>query len=92
MDEDSIIILNDESGQEVHFEFLDLIEMDAEEYIVLLPEGQDEDDAGKVLILRVETVDDESETYVSVEDEIVLGKVFEIFREKYEDEFDFVDE
>ncbi len=92
MDEDSIIILNDESGQEVHFEFLDLIELDGEEYVVLLPEDQDEEDAGEVVILRVETVDDDSETYVSVEDEIVLGKVFALFREKYEDEFDFIDE
>lgn len=93
MDEmDNIIILNAEDGREERFEFLDLIELDGEEYVVLLPEDQDEEAAGEVVILRVETVDDDSETYVSVEDEIVLGKVFAIFREKYEDEFDFVDE
>ena len=36
-DLDNLIILNDEDGNEVKFEFLDLIEMDDEEYVVLLP-------------------------------------------------------
>ena len=34
---DNIVILNDEDGNEVKFEFLDLIELDDEEYVVLLP-------------------------------------------------------
>ena len=34
---DNVIILNDENGNEVQFEFLDLIEYDEEEYVVLLP-------------------------------------------------------
>ena len=34
---DNIIILNDEDGNEVEFEFLDLIEYEGEEYVVLLP-------------------------------------------------------
>ena len=33
---DNIIILNDENGEEVKFEFLDLVELDGEEYVVLL--------------------------------------------------------
>ena len=35
---DNIIVLNDEDGNEVRFEFLDLVELDDEEYVVLLPE------------------------------------------------------
>ncbi len=34
---DNIIILNDENGNEVKFEFLDLMEYEGEEYIILLP-------------------------------------------------------
>ena len=34
---DNIIVLNDENGEEVKFEFLDLVELDGEEYVVLLP-------------------------------------------------------
>ena len=31
---DNIIVLNDEDGNEVRFEFLDLVELDDEEYVV----------------------------------------------------------
>ena len=36
-DLDNIIVLNDEDGNDVEFEFLDLIELDSEQYVVLLP-------------------------------------------------------
>ena len=92
---DNIVILNDEDGKEVKFEFLDLVELDEEEYVVLLPvteEGEEEE--GEVVILKVEDNDDpdsEEESYVSIEDEEILNKVFEIFKEKFKDDFDFVD-
>ena len=90
---DNIIVLNDENGEEVQFEFLDLIELDGEEYVVLLPVGEDEDEAGEVVILKVEdTESEEEESYVSVDDEEVLNKVFEIFKEKFKDEFNFIDD
>lgn len=92
---DNIIILNDEEGKEVKFEFLDLVELENEEYIVLLPaeEEEDEETEGEVVILKIEdSENEEEESYVSVEDEEVLNKVFEIFKEKFKDEFDFVDE
>ena len=92
---DNIVILNDEDGNEVKFEFLDLVELDEEEYVVLLPvteEGEEEE--GEVVILKVEDNDDEDaeeESYVSIEDEEILNKVFEMFKEKFKDDFDFVD-
>ena len=89
---DNIVILNDEDGNEVKFEFLDLIEYENEEYVILLPTDEEED-SEEVVILKVEDTDsDEEESYVSVDDEEVLNKVFEIFKEKFKDEFDFVDE
>lgn len=95
-DEDlsNIIILSDENGEDVQFEFLDLIEYDSEEYVVLLPViEEDEEDDGEVVILKVEdSGNEEEESYVSVDDEDVLNKVFEIFKEKFKDEFNFTDE
>ena len=91
---DNIVILNDEDGNEVKFEFLDLVELDNEEYVVLLPMTEEgEEDEGEVVILKVEDTDDESEeeSYVSIDDEEILNKVFEIFKEKFKDDFDFVD-
>jgi uncharacterized protein YrzB (UPF0473 family) len=89
---DNIIILNDEEGNEVKFEFLDLIELDGEEFVVLLP-TEEEEDSEEVVILKVEdSEDDEMESYVSVDDEETLNTVFEMFKEKFKDEFNFVDE
>ena len=75
---DNIIVLNNENGEEVKFEMTE----------------SDEEDEGEVVILKVEDTDEDSdeESYVSVEDEEVLMKVFNIFKEKFKDEFNFVDE
>ena len=89
---DNIVILNDEEGNEVQFEFLDLIEYNEEEYVILLPvEDEISEEPGEVVILKVESTSEDEESYVSVEDEEVLNKVFEIFKDKFKDEFDFVD-
>ena len=90
---DNIIVLNDENGDEVEFEFLDLIEFEGEEYVVLLPVEGEDDEEGEVVILKVEdTESEEEESYVSVDDEETLNKVFEIFKDKFKDEFNFADE
>lgn len=83
----NIITLNDEDGNGVDFEFLDLIEYDSAEYVVLLP-VDDEDDSGEVVILRVDPVSEDEESYVSCDDDEVAA-VFEIFKEKFKDTFHF---
>ena len=90
----NIIVLNDENGEEVQFEFLDLVEYEQEEYVILLPiTNEGEEDLGEVVILKVEeTESEDEESYVSVDDEETLNQVFEIFKEKFKDEFNFVDE
>ena len=87
---DNIIILNDENGNEVKFEFLDLIDFENEQYVGLLPIQEE----GEVVILKLEDTDEESdeESYVSVEDEDTLMQVFNIFKDKFKDDFDFVDD
>ena len=89
---DNIVILNDEEGNEVQMEFLDLIEYNEEEYVILLPvEDEISEEPGEVVILKVESTSEDEESYVSVEDEEVLNNVFEIFKEKFKDEFNFTD-
>ena len=94
MDErDNIIVLNDEDGVSTEFEFLDLVELDGPEYVVLFPVEDAPDDPGEVVILKVESTEDpDEESYVGVEDQNVLDAVFEIFKEKFKDEFDFAEE
>ena len=85
---DNIIVLNDENGEEVPFEFLDLIELEGEEYVVLLP--VEDAEKGEVVIFRIEGTEDD-ESYVSLDDEAEAEKVFQAFKEKTKDEFDFAD-
>ena len=92
---DNIITLTDEDGKESNFELLDLVELDDEEYVVLLPVAEEgEEEEGEVVILKLEDTDEDSdeESYVGVDDEEILNKVFQIFKEKYKDDFNFVDE
>ena len=84
----NIIAMNDENGNEVRFEFLDLIEYKGDEYVVLLPI---DDDDSEVVILQVVPCSDDEESYISVEDPAVLQAVFGIFKEKFRDIFNFVD-
>lgn len=86
MDEENIIVLNDENGNEIEFEFLDLISYRQKEYVVLLP-LKDFDD--QVVILQVEAADEETENYISVENEFVLNTVFALFKERNKDFFTF---
>ena len=70
---DNIVVLNDEEGNEVEFEFLDVVELDGKEYVILLPVEEIEN--GEVVIFRVEG-EGEDETYIGLEDEAEAEKVF----------------
>lgn len=86
---EDIFVLTNEDGEEAEFEFLDLVEYEGDEYAVLLP-VEDEGD-GEVVILKTVAVDEETSSYEYIEDEKILTAVFEIFKEKYKDEIDFID-
>ena len=92
-EQSNIIELLDEDGKSVKFEFLDLIEYEDNNYVILLPAEEVEDeDSDEVVILKEDTSTDNGEqSYVSVDDEETLNKVFEIFKEKFKDDFNFVD-
>jgi len=89
MELEEIIVLEDEEGNEVEFELGDKVVYEGKEYVVLLPLA--EDDSGIVILEYEEGGDEEGDLYTDVEDEDILNAVFDIFKEKYADEFDFVD-
>ena len=72
MENDNIFVLNDDDGNEVEFEFLDLIPYRGKEYVVLLPVS---DEADEVVILQLEEADDETENYISVDNELMLNTI-----------------
>ena len=87
-EEISILTLTSENGNDVNFEYLDCIEYEGKEYLVLMPE---EEEANEIVILEVEPVDEENENYLAVTDEAVLDAVYGIFKERYLDVLTFED-
>jgi uncharacterized protein YrzB (UPF0473 family) len=87
-EETSILTLTDENGEEVDFEYMDCIEYQGKEYLVLMPADEE---ASEIVILEVEPVDEENENYISVTDEATLEAVYAIFKEKFQDVLTFED-
>ena len=87
-EEDNLLTLTDENGEETEFEYLDSVEYEGAEYLILTPTGEE---SGQVVILQVEPVDEETENYLALEDEALLNAVYAVFRELYKDVLTFED-
>lgn len=85
-EEESILTLTDENGVETNFEYMDCIEYEGKEYLILMPE-----DSNEIVILEVQPVDEENENYIAVESEEILEAVYGIFKERYKDILQFED-
>ena len=81
-EETSILTLTDENGVDTDFEYLDCIDYEGKEYLVLMPADEAATD---IIILEVEPVDEETENYLSGQDETILNAVDDIYKEKYKD-------
>ena len=84
---DNIIVLTDEDGNDVEFEWLDTVEMNDNIYVVVVPTEEDTDE---VVILKMEKTEDD-ETFIGLEDEKEINAVFEEFKSRNKEIFDFVD-
>ncbi|MBO7184522.1 MAG: DUF1292 domain-containing protein [Oscillospiraceae bacterium] len=87
-EEENIITLTDENGVDTDFEYLDVIEYQGNEYMILMPA---DDESAEILILLIEPVDEETENYMAVENEETLQAVYELFKERYKDILTFED-
>ena len=82
--ETASIMLTDEDGKDTMFEFLDLIKYEDNEYIVLSPiyeEDEEVEDEGHVVILRL---DEETE-------DSIIEAVYNIFKDKWKNKYNFID-
>ena len=84
---DNIIVLTDEDGNDVEFEWLDTVDMNGNSYVVVIPTDEEADE---VVILKVEKTD-EDESFIGLDDENEINEVFEEFKSRNKEIFDFVD-
>ena len=81
---DFTVRITDTDGETGKYEFLDVVSFDNGEYAVLSPVSS----GGDVEIFRI-LLENGKETYSRVTDTMLLERIFEIFKIKNEDEFDF---
>ena len=81
-DEDQIIKTVDENGNEVNFELFDIVEVDEQEYALLLPVEEEEGD--EVVLIKL-TKDGEEYLFETIDDDEEFEKVA-AYVESMEDE------
>lgn len=83
-EESAVVAITDTDGCTGRYEFLDLVFLGERQFAVVSPVESD----GDVVIFRVMQYDT-GEAYIRVTDDVTLLRVFDVFRLKNEDEFDF---
>lgn len=86
-----LVELTDEDGNTTAFEYLTTLEHKGESFVVLLapPEdGEEDEDEGEVVILKIARDDQGEDIYVSCDDEELEQEVFELFMEELDEEDD----
>lgn len=73
----ALIALTDENGKEVVFEILGVVDYDNDEFAVLIENSANADE---VVIFKIQSLDDENEEFVSIEDEELLNKVLSFLK------------
>ncbi len=96
-EEENIVVLTDEEGNEHEFSLIRVIEVDDAEYAILLPltaeeDGEEEEgeegEEGEVIILKILTDENGEEVLVDIEDDEEWEKVADACQEILDEEFE----
>ncbi|MBR6419739.1 MAG: DUF1292 domain-containing protein [Oscillospiraceae bacterium] len=88
--DDDKVILEDEEGNVLEFQFLELVMVDDVPYAVLMPVDDPDGELG-VVIVEVVDLGKDSEHYDAVTDDALNERIFEQFRKEFADKYDFED-
>jgi hypothetical protein len=89
---DRLIELTDgETGEKIVFEHLDTVVYGDKEYFVLTEFFEEEPEESDVFVMSLVTDDDGEETLELAEDDEVIDYVFDEFKKRSGDAFDFLD-
>jgi len=93
MEEKNVVTFTDENNDSFEFEIADSFEMDGNKYVALIPpeEAVGDDEDAEVLIMRIESENDDEDIFVSIEEDEELDKAFAMFKDRCSDVFDFAD-
>lgn len=80
MNDNVIFTLEDDLGNEIEFELIDIISYKGDEYAVML---ENIPSANEFMILKIDSIDDNEEIYVGIDDESLVNKIFSIFKKSH---------
>ena len=83
-------VWEDEDGNVLRFQFLELVTVDETPYAVLMPEDDPDGELG-VVIVEVVDIGKDTEHYDAVTDDALNDRIFEQFRKEFSDKYDFED-
>ena len=84
-----LIDLYDEDGNEKTFEHLDTVKYKDEEYVICIPYDEEEEEVTEVVIFKIATDENGEELLEQVFEPEVMAPVYDIFRDRNADLFDF---
>jgi uncharacterized protein YrzB (UPF0473 family) len=89
-EENNVITLVDDDGNEHRFDLLNIVEVDEIRYAVMIPEGAklegSDEEEEEAVIFRIETDDDGEEVLVDIEDDVEFEKVCDYLDQMMEEE------
>lgn len=83
--EENIIMLEDDQGNQIEFEVIDVFEYNQETYFAMLEIMDEGEENDEVLIMKVDNSDEENPELIMVEDEKELESAFEEFLRRDEE-------
>lgn len=83
--EENIIMLEDENGNQIEFEAIDVYELNGNTYFALLEVLPEEEENDEVLIMKVDDTDEENPELIQVSDEDELQEAFDEFLRREEE-------
>ena len=78
-EENSIFEFVDEEGNVEKFEVLDFVEFEGNDYVVLLPVTDNEEDLMVHILEVVEELDSDYDTYLGIDDQDLVDKIYAVF-------------
>ncbi len=91
--EEFLVDLYDEDGNLQTVVHLDTVQVNGMDYVICIPykENDDEDEVDEVFILKMEKDEKGENVLMPEDDDEVLDKAYELFKERNADMFDFED-
>ena len=91
MQENNTLTFYDENDEAIELEIVDSFELGDKKYAALATPESAEEEESEVFIMRIETISDEEDAFVTIEDEAELNAAFEMFIDRCGEEFDIID-